>query len=144
MHVPQQGLFTTMFPMWFMNVYAWWLSFTLNREQARISWAKCLWLPNAWVSLFKLCRENKNDVFGFLNTLGGLGEDPTLVEAWCLGISRLFHHQWLTKCSMCFDQLILSDQWGHSLGCNMALGLIGCLKWRISGSKLSHVGDYLA
>ena len=59
-----------------LRVWARQLSFTLNRELARISWAKCLCLPNAWVSLFKLCRENMNDVFGFLNSSSGLGEDP--------------------------------------------------------------------
>ena len=34
MHVPQEGLAKTTFPMWFMSVCARWLSFTLNKEHA--------------------------------------------------------------------------------------------------------------
>ena len=142
----KKGLLRLCFLMWFVSVCAQWLSFTLNREHAckQRFLVECLCLSNEWVSLFKLCRENMNDVFGFLNSSSGLGEGPTLFEAWCLGIRGWFHHQWLIKCSMCHDQPILSDQWGPSLGCNTALRLIGYLKWRISGSKLSHMGDYLA
>ena len=156
MHVPQERLDKAMFPMWFRSVCAWWLPFTLNKEQACkqgfltkvFMLIKCIGVPF-------LCswRESLNDVFGlfffffFWNSSSlkqGLGESPTLFEAWSHGICRWFRHQWLTKCSMSHDQSILSDQWGLSLGYNVALGLIRCLKWRILGSKILHVGDYLA
>ena len=147
MHVLQEGLSKAMFSMWFKNVCARQLLFTLNRKHARkqgfLEQSACVYQMHG-CPFFKLCGENMNDVFGFLNSSSGLGEDPTLFEAWCLGINGWFHHQWLTKCSMCHDQPILSDQWGLSLGCNMALGLTRCLKWRILGSKLSYAGDYLA
>ena len=80
--------------------------FTLNREHVckQGFLAKCLCLSNAWCTLFLTSwKENLNDVFGLLNSLGskqGLGENPTLFEAWCLGICGWFRHQWLTKYSM--------------------------------------------
>ena len=72
-----------MFPMWFVSVCARRLSFTMNKEHARkqgfLEQSACAYQMR--VSLFKVCRENMNNVFGFLNSLGGLGEDPTLFEA---------------------------------------------------------------
>ena len=60
MHVPQEGLAKAMFPVFLEK-------------------SACV-LSNAWVSFFKLCKENMNDVSGFLNSSGGLGEDPTLFD----------------------------------------------------------------
>ena len=72
-----------MFPMRFVSVCARRLSFTLNKEHAHKQGFldQSAYAYQMRVSLFKLCRENMNDVFGFLNSLGGLGEDPTLFEA---------------------------------------------------------------
>ena len=83
MHVPQEGLAKAMFPMWFVSVCTRWLSFTLNREHAckQGFLAKCLCLSKEWVSLLCLFKESLNDVIGFLNSSGGLGEDPTLFKA---------------------------------------------------------------
>ena len=72
-----------MFPMWFVSVCARRLSFTMNKEHARkqgfLEQSACAY-QMIWCPFLCLCKENWNDVFGLLNSLGGLGEDPTFLR----------------------------------------------------------------
>ena len=122
-----------MFSMWFVSVCAWWLSFALDMEHTH---KQGFLEQSAWAYQMSGCPflsyvgKTWMMCLAILTSSGGLGEDPTLFEAWCIGISEWSRHQWLTKCSMYHDQPTLSDQWGLSFRCNVALGLIGCFEMK--------------